>query len=367
MLRELISFVCELPPVEKRRGEPLPDDPTPAPKVERYRGEPPAEREQIVMVEKDLVLSLETTVSLNDLPEDVRKPPQGIEPLAFYRPFHLYPENWGIYLRESGVLVVASILKGSDQLGPDDSDFIELGRKLLLSHEHFHFKAEVACARAEVVAGKRIYNVYYEDTYAAAHEEALANARAYRDLPHEPADLRQRVSDWMEAQGPGYNEFKNWEAPRKFRKGCRRAARHMLKYLHNFGKSKTPAEFLFDSMGRLKSPVYLVLDFPRVRVFKLFPKAYGMQVLVHTREHPPPHIHIQIPPGRKFTRYLWPDLVPLKGNPELSADERKNLDKYLVKYGREIDKKVQQAFPGAKQWKQEGDRLDGDSIDRPIC
>jgi hypothetical protein len=57
----------------------------------------------------------------------------------------------GRYLRESGVLVVASILKGS-RLGPGDSAFIDRGCHILLNHEHFHFEAEVTCALAVVFA-----------------------------------------------------------------------------------------------------------------------------------------------------------------------------------------------------------------------
>lgn len=56
----------------------------------------------------------------------------------------------GIYLRESGVLQVASILKGSG-LKRGDFDLLQHARHLLTAHERLHFEAEVACARAEIV------------------------------------------------------------------------------------------------------------------------------------------------------------------------------------------------------------------------
>lgn len=294
-------------------------------------------------------------VSLSDLPRDVQVPNPPIDILAYYLPFHLDKSNWGIYLRESGVLFVATILKGSS-LDPGDAAFIDSGRSILLKHEHFHFQAEVACARAEVVAGVRMYDAYFDDDCAAAHEEALANAFAYRDLRRQPKALRNRVSEWMKAQGPGYRDFDRRVDSGKFRAGCRRAGQHMLEIMPRSRPSlPEPAEFLFDSMGRLKPPIRVVLDVSLVSVLKPFPKAHGMRVWVHTRDHPPPHIHIEMPPGRDLTRYKWPSLEPMGRDIKLSSDERRGLDAYLADYGREIDEKVRAVYPGAEPWVSEGD------------
>src|SRR5262245_4986883 len=349
-LSELISFVRQIdrfPQVDQqqRRGEPLSDDPN-APSLVRPRVPLQGITDtQSVRDRGDLVLDLERIVSLNELPRDVRVPNPPIDTLAYYLPFHRYESDWGIYLRESGVLVVASILKGS-RLGRGDSAFIDLGRQILLKHEHFHFEAEVACARAEVVASLRIYDAYFDDGFAAAHEEALANASAYRGLHRQPAEILDRVSAWMKHQGPGYREFDKWVDSGKFRAGCRRAGQHMLKIVSGFRPARSePAEFLFDSIGRLKPPVRVVLDVSLASILKPFPKAHGMRVLVHTRDHPPPHIHIQVPPGKDFARYRWPNLEPLNGEPKLSADQRRGLDAYLADYGGEIDAKVQAVYP----------------------
>jgi hypothetical protein len=354
-LSELISFVRQIdrfPEVNQRqpRGGPLFDEPN-APSVVRP-GVPPetVTGAHPIRDRGDLVLDLEQVVALDDLPPDVRAPNPPIDTLAYYLPFHRYESDWGIYLRESGVLVVASILKGS-RLGPGDSAFINRGRQILLDHEHFHFQTEVACARAEVIARIRIYDAYFDDGFAAAHEEALANASTYRWLRLDPAEIRDRVSAWMKHQGPGYRDFDKWVDSGKFRAGCRRAGQHMLKTISGSRPSRPePAEFLFDSIGRIKPPIYVVLDVSLASVLKPFPKAHGMRVLVHSRDHPPPHIHIQMPPGRDFTRYQWPNLEPLSGDLKLSSDGRKDLGAYLADYGREIDARVRTVYPGAEPW-----------------
>lgn len=191
----------------------------------------------------------------------------------------------------------------------------------------------------------RIYDAYFTDGFAAAHEEALANASAYRGLRREPAVIRDRVSTWMKHQGPGYQEFDKWVDSGRFRAGCRRAAQHILKIIPGSPLTLSePAEFLFDSTGRLKPPIHIVLDASLASVLKPFPKAHGMPVLVHTRDHPPQHVHIEMPSGRAYTRYRWKELKPLNGAPELSSDRLKDLDAYLADHGREIDEKVRAVY-----------------------
>ena len=79
-------------------------------------------------------------------------------------------------------------------------------------------------------------------------------------------------------------------------------------------------------------------------VLRPFPNAYGMQVVVHTNDHPPPHIHIFIPPGGRETRYKWPELQPLKGDPPLQRSAEKALRRYLDAYGDEIREKLNSVY-----------------------
>ena len=76
-----------------------------------------------------------------------------------------------------------------------------------------------------------------------------------------------------------------------------------------------------------------------------------MRVLVHTHDHPPPHIHIQLPPGCDYSRYEWPALEPLKRNPALTGRQRKALSRYVDEYGAEIDKLVREAYPIVSAWR----------------
>ncbi len=75
-----------------------------------------------------------------------------------------------------------------------------------------------------------------------------------------------------------------------------------------------------------------------------------MKVDVHMKDHPPPHVHIDIPPGKHFTRYLWPELTAMKGDPELSSDLQKALDEYFADYGAKIDAKVRAVYTTAAPW-----------------
>ncbi len=356
-LSELIAFVRQierLPDVDNRQSNDdlLPDEPN-APRLDR----PPAptwvtnrERTQPIGNRGGLILGVEEAFSPSALPPDLQDANPPIDTLGYYLPFHLYGSDWGIYLRESGVLSVASILKAST-LAPGDFALVDRGRQLLLDHESLHFKAEVACARAEVVAKQRLYDAYFKDGFAAAHEEALANASAFRGLRPEPAVIQERVATWMRHQGPGYRDFDRWRGSAQFATGCRRASQHMLKTLRGPRSSRRePAEFLFDSIGRFKPPIYIVFDVLLATALKPFPKAHGMRVLVHTRDHPPPHLHIEIPPGHPLTRYEWPRLQPLKGDPRLSSSESRNLDAYIADYGGDIDAKIRAVYPRVDPW-----------------
>ncbi len=373
-LTELISFARQidlLPEAERRprRGEPDFDDERIAESGEQLPNDDPnsfpIERPPIpvwipprdglvgnardggnVIVRDggDAVIRVEGEISRSKLPSDLSANPP-IDTLAYYLPFHLHETNWGIYLRESGILLSAIILKGA-ALSPGDFALLELGRKLLLDHERLHFQAEVACARAEVIAGCRLYDSYFRDGFATSHEEALANALAFRAVRREPPVVQSRVTTWMKHQGTGYRDFDQWTTPAKYATGCRLASQHMLKSLRAI-VSRQPAEFVFDSI-RFKPPIYMVLDVSLTRVLKAFPKKNDIRVLVHTREHRPPHIHIETSSCK--TRYIWPELRPLERDPELSSRDKGKLEDYLERYGSEIDTKVRSVYSDVSPW-----------------
>jgi len=357
---DLLAFVQDhysslqgIPPVgqeeDRARDELLADDPN---AVRRPRPIPPdwlEDRERVVApFGQGLVLILEGDSEPISMPlDDLHEEPDS---LAYYLPFHFYRDQWGIYLRGSGLVVLASYLKGAP-VSRADTAFLEMSRRLLFEHEILHFIAEVACSRAEITAKQRLYESYFTNTAASPHEEALANASAHnRSLRGHTSHLRARADRWMSGQGPGYRDFPRWKGPRRFELGCRRAAHYMTAPVRGVRAlpAGEPAEFLFEGARRVGVPTYCVLDLATLGVMRPFPKAYGMQIQVHTKDHPPPHIHIEMPPGHDFTRYEWPTLMPLKGDQKLSGADKKSLVKYLEEYGDTIDGKVRAVYPDLK-------------------
>jgi hypothetical protein len=291
--------------------------------------------------------------------------PAAIDILAYYLPFHFYANGWGVYLRASGILSVASMLASASGRGLS-GDLLNLASAVLLQHERFHFFSEIACSRGELVFEDELYRHYFHDRGATAVEEALSNAHAFRTaLRRQPAAIREEVKQWMQAQGPGYRDFARCLTPSAFTGWCRIATRRMRRSARviqlspmriDAGKARfsnigpwphtkpAPTEFLFTGLARSTAPTYLVRDVASVGVLRPFPKYAGIRILVHTNDHPPPHIHVEIPPGRDFTRLEWPALQPLPGDSSLTGKQRKSFDEYLSKYREQIDQKVQQVY-----------------------
>lgn len=315
---------------------------------------------------------------IEEVPQPVQQNrPTGIDVdvLAYYLPFHFYTEEWGIYLRASGVLSIASMLEPGSKRGPA-GDLLRLASGILLQHERFHFLSEVACGRLELISGaSELYRDYFHDRGATVVEEALANAYALRTLfRRRSAALRDRVEQWMGTQGPGYRDFARCLASSAFSKHCRIAVQRMQNTDKRITLSSgslrvgslvlrptavqaqgsvfpwggrslaVPTEFLFAGVARSTVPIRIVLDVAGVGVLRPFLKYAGMRILVHANDHPPPHLHVEMPPGRDFTRLEWPALQPLPGAPALSVSQRKAVDKYLSRYGEQIDKKIRQVY-----------------------
>jgi hypothetical protein len=352
-LRELVAFVQRLDVVSGRgftdqRLVRVIDEPN-VPRLERLPA-PWLDGASVARVrDRDFPVWIDELPTSPILPPDVRQPNPPIDALAYYRPFHFDPTEWGVYIRESGLLVVGSICAGTSPSSLD-STVLATARAVLMAHELHHFQTEVACSRAEVVAKLRAYDVYFRDSIAAAHEEGVANAAAVRSLRWEPEAVQGRVRAWMERQGAGYREFDRWLTPPKFAAGLRRSSNQILNHLPRPAGASEPAEFLFDAVNRFGVPTFLVRDLTAGIDLKPFPAAHGIRVLVHTRDHPPPHVHVQRPPGVDFSRYEWPALAPLKGDPPLTSAARKALNEYLSEYGDEIDAKVRAVYPAVAPW-----------------
>jgi hypothetical protein len=80
----------------------------------------------------------------------------------------------------------------------------------------------------------------------------------------------------------------------------------------------------------------------RVTVFRPFPKAYGVQVLVHSNDHPPAHIHVQA--DGQEARYSWPEMALLKNDKPLPGSAAKGLKRYIEDHGEGIRIRVEAVY-----------------------
>jgi hypothetical protein len=268
--------------------------------------------------------------------------PANPDVLAYYLPFHFYRTSWGIYVRASGVKAIASMLASAS--GRPIGELSELAYQILLEHERFHFFTEVACSRAEVSARSPLYSLYFAHRRAAALEEALANAHSIRAaLRDQPAVVRSATEAWMRGQGAGYRDFSRWLTRSSFLRGRRVSTSVMVGYVSGSG-SLGPTEFLYDGVSRFPVPTFMLHDVAAVRTFKPFPKYLGIRIVVHTNDHPPPHVHLQNSAGYHIARLHWPNLEPLKGERPLSSSERSTLTSYLERYGSDVSERVQRVY-----------------------
>jgi hypothetical protein len=274
------------------------------------------------------------------------RPADPPDALAYYLPYHFYRNGvWGIYLRAKGILELAPELKGGFIKHGDDHA-IRAAIICLLEHELFHCQTELAATRAEVVARSAVYHSYFFDRHGTFHEEAVANAHAHREISKTYPAFITTLESWMRGQGPGYSDFRLYRG-RSLGKGRLKCSQHIIRFAPPAAPlpSKLPSDFLFRRGGVGKVPVNVVIE-PEIarNLLRPFPKYKGVVVKTHSREHPPPHIHVEIPPGEEKTKIEWPSLEPVKGAPQLSRGERAKLREYLQRFGGEICERLRSVY-----------------------
>jgi hypothetical protein len=291
---------------------------------------------------------------------------------AYYLPFHFYGRWWGIYIRAAGVLSIAAHVSRKKKISALSTHEINSAYRVLLEHEAFHHRVEMACTRAELPlldflrlhfgVNESPYGWYFWEIAAGLHEEAMANANAIRELvswhrksgfpESENLRIQSCVTRFMETQPPGYQDFnKHIDAP-KFSSGKDAIVDHLrtctaLKIVSTCPNGLVKGRHHFSDRSIDHCPIYLVLDGlgRHVQRVRPFPNDYGMRIVVHTREHAPPHFHLERPVGKEIGRYEWPSLDPLKGASALSGSLRRNLQAYLGRYGKDVQKKLEQVYP----------------------
>ncbi|MGB3205766.1 MAG: type II toxin-antitoxin system HicA family toxin [Crinalium sp.] len=153
--------------------------------------------------------------------------------LAFYLPFHLFPDDWGIYILSSGVQYLAKIIRRQCNLTQFEA--LLVSRLFLYYHELYHHKIEMFFTRLEVTHKQPFYknrkffrdqeqrlsfNLTHLEDKLKLTEEALANAEAYIRTVDKLAAISQIVgntkisptviepvlSEYIRSSPAGYNE-----------------------------------------------------------------------------------------------------------------------------------------------------------------
>jgi len=157
--------------------------------------------------------------------------------LAFYLPFHLFPDDWGIYILASGVQYLARIIRLQSKL--EQADALLVSRLFLYYHELYHHKIEMFVTRLEVPQRQPIYktrklfqNKSNSEPWLTLNftEEALANADAFMRTVNHLEAISQTggypkvsteivepiLAEFIRQNPPGYNEALNYDRPHLF-------------------------------------------------------------------------------------------------------------------------------------------------------
>ena len=171
---------------------------------------------------------------------------QGTDALAWYRPFHMEPqEKWGITILDRGIWYVARKLAAELYSAPyGDEDAImhcrDIAKDFLYYHEMFHFKVELTATVMEKInPNEALYAGYWRPQtnrewfrsevksnrqVKAPLEEALANSYALHKVCSEISGTERRskvknaIKQFMKMQPEGYRHAekfpyngKKWE------------------------------------------------------------------------------------------------------------------------------------------------------------
>ena len=143
-----------------------------------------------------------------------------IERLAFYLPFHAFPDWWGIYIFPEGIQKVRAELSGLFRsYGISPSAQVKVAKRLLYHHEFYHHATESFATRLEAVTSQPCYlkgfSPLYRSTFGTAKclEETCANSYAREKTISKASSLgitKKQYSDainaWFRGQPPGYEQ-----------------------------------------------------------------------------------------------------------------------------------------------------------------
>ena len=151
---------------------------------------------------------------------DSSGPSSVFERLAFYLPFHMFPDWWGIYIFPEGIQRVRCEL--ADVFldhGIPPREQVRVAKRLLYHHEFYHHATESFATRLEAILNQPCYlngfSPLYKATFGTAGclEETCANSYAREKTiaksvsPSIPkGQLRDAIDLWFRGAPPGYAE-----------------------------------------------------------------------------------------------------------------------------------------------------------------
>jgi hypothetical protein len=204
---------------------------------------------------------------------------------AWYCPVHFFGHGWGIYIRETCILLhathIAAAVRWSSVLTPRP----QIARHLLRSafyffflHEQFHHKVESLGFRLLISTGRDRYRPYKRNVYRPTfltpdcREESLANAESYSRLGEpryvkrvDPAireGLQQYLKISFSLQPPGYREGLNYLSEPRYRAGLQELQSQILDGA--IAPSMPPghwaiAPHMITSLADISDEIYVVL------------------------------------------------------------------------------------------------------------
>lgn len=190
-----------------------------------------------------------------------------IERLAFYLPFHIYPNWWGIYLFPEGIQKVRQDLRGFFKTHSISArDQVKIAKRLLYHHEFYHHSSESFATRLEAVFNYPCYlssfQTLYNTTFGTKDclEETCANSYAREKTVSlgitgvNRIVFRNAIDDWFRGTPPGYKEAAgsglNWDKclRPKFYESCLNACATSLGAPHR-GLSKNARTSVWSVAG----------------------------------------------------------------------------------------------------------------------
>jgi hypothetical protein len=150
---------------------------------------------------------------------------------AWYQPIHYFGLDWGIFIKETGLVECARRIARTYSGAPPPAASAGLWAKAVLRaafnvlflHEHYHHKTESLALRLHVVEQRPVYPKYFDQVYRVTAgtkdqiEEGLANADSYRRLGESTywtgrtitALTRQYLKRSFQTAPPGYANAKD--------------------------------------------------------------------------------------------------------------------------------------------------------------